>query len=39
MGGGPRRLIHREEGPHIAIAAVGQGHHEHIVRVLRRPCR
>ena len=32
MGGGPGLLVHREEGLHIAVTAVGQRCHEHIVR-------
>lgn len=30
MGGGPRLLIHGEEGLHIAVTAAGKGRHEHI---------
>ncbi len=32
MGSAPCLLVHGEEGLHIAVAAVGQGRHEHIGR-------
>lgn len=36
MGGCLYRLIHGEEGHHIAVVTVGQGAHEYIARC---PCR